>query len=307
MAKRSKPQKKLKRFDINRAAPCTPLAYAAPSASTSISVESSAPLPALLGRSPSPSNPLSRSLTRLVAGRGKAEPPPSILSLDVPMHLAGSPNQWLAALSDLGFSAARAGSGRLELEAAESLDLEGRPHQFIRISMGSSGAQVRYTQTAGQHPARRKLQALQLLMLTLSASNAIPSQSPFARTVADGINAVLELTDTGTDALKLKSESLDKQVRELQARLRQLESQRELDARRQVTDAHTIQTMQDRLGKLETLPDSTLAEELMEWLRAHDGAISVGDFSRHSGVAHARVEDMLDRLCKNGRIQRVKE
>ncbi len=260
-----------------------------------------------MGRSPPPSNPLSRGLTRLVAGRGRQEPPPSILSLDVPIRLNGTPNQWVAALSDLGFTAARVGSGRLELETAESLDLAGRPHQFIRIGMGAAGAQVQYTQTAGQHPARRKLQALQLLMLTLSASNALSSQSPFAQVVANGISSALELTDTSADALKLKSESLEKQVRELTSRLRQLEAQRELDARRQVADAHAIQTLQDRLTRLETLPDSALADELMEWLRAHDGAISIGDFSRHSGVAHARVEDMLDRLCKAGRIQRVNE
>ena len=264
-------------------------------------------MPIVLARSPSPPNPLSRGLTRLVGGRGKAEPPPSILSFDVPVRLSGSPNQWVAALSDLGFTAARVSSGRLELEVAESLDLQGQPHQFIRISMSSAGAQVQYTQTTGQHEARRRLQALHLLMLTLSASNALSSQSPFAQVVANGISSALELTDTGADALKLKSESLDKQVRELQARLRQLEAQRELDARRQVADAHTIQILQDRLTKLETLPDSALAEELMEWLRAHDGAISTGDFSRHLGVAHARVEDMLDRLCKAGRIQRVKE
>lgn len=321
MAKRSKPQKKLKRLGSHASSRTgEPSSRASeldssfvqadssePVPSTSVSSESSAPLPVSMGRSPSPPNPLSRGLSRLVAGRGKQEPPPSIISLDVPIRLSGTPNQWVAALSDLGFTAARVGSGRLELETAESLDLAGQPHQFIRISMGSAGAHVQYTQTASQHPARRKLQALQLLMLTLSASNAISSQSPFAQVVGSGISSALELTDTGTDALKLKSESLEKQVRELQSRLRQLESQRELDARRQVADAHTIQTLQDRLTKLETLPDSALAEELMEWLRAHDGAISVGDFSRHSGVAHARVEDMLDRLCKAGRIQRVKE
>ncbi len=328
MARRSKPKKKLKRFGSHASSharqpsrrsdeqvlsfaqedsPVPETAASAPQAAPSNTAELSPPLPVSMGRSPSPSNPLSRSLTRIVAGRGKQEPPPAILSFDVPMRLSGSPNQWMAALSDLGFTAARAVGGRLDLQAAESLDLAGQPHQFIRISMSPSGAQVQYTQTTGQHPARRKLQALQMLMLTLSASNAVSSQSQFARSVADGISAALELTDTGTDTLKLQSESLEKQVRELTSRLRQLEAQRELDARRQVDDAHSIQTLQERLTKLETLPDSALAEELMEWLRAHDGAISVGDFSRHSGVAHARVEDMLDRLCKAGRIQRVND
>lgn len=317
MARRNKPKKKLAR--LHRSASLRQASLVSSHAHLNVSfprqtgtpaqasIESSAQMPVVLSLSPSPSNPLSRGLSRLVAGRGKAEPPPSILSLDVPVRLTGSPSQWISALSDLGFTAARVGSGRLELESAESLDLAGQPHQFIRISMGTAGAQVQYTQTAGQHPARRRLQALHLLMLTLSASNALSSQSPFAQVVAGAISSALELTDTDTDTLKLKSESLERQVRELQARLRQLEAQRELDARRQVADAHTIQTLQDRLTKLETLPDSALAEESMEWLRAHDGAISIGDFSRHLGVTHARVEDMLDRLCKAGRIQRVNE
>ncbi len=313
MTKRSKSKKKLARSKRNESTVSftqeeTSLqSLSTQQASLPTNFESSPPLPVSTGRSSSPSNPLSRGLTRLVAGRGKQEPPPSVLSLDVPMHLGGSPNQWMSSLSDLGFTAARAGAGRLDLELAESLDLSGQPHQFIRISMSPSGAQAQYTQTATQHPARRRLQALQLIMLTLSASNAVPPQSAFARSVADGISAALELTDTSTDALKLKSESLEKQVRELQARLRQFEAQREADARRQVDDAQSIQTLGARLAKLETLPDSALAEELMEWLRAHDGAISINDFSRHSGVSQARVEDMLDRLCKAGRIQRVGE
>ncbi len=225
--------------------------------------------------------------------------------MQIPIRLLGSPNQWAAALADLGFTAARAGKGRLELEWAESLDVNGKPHQFIRIEMSPAGVNLHYTQGRSQHPARRKLQALQLLLLALSVSHALPSQSPFGQMVAEAVSSALELTNDETDALRLKSETLEKQVGEQAARLRQAEAQREADSRRQVADAQSMQAMQERLAALETLPDSALEEELMEWLRAHDGSISVGDFSRHIGVAHARVADLLDRLCKAGRIQRV--
>ena len=279
---------------------------ASPAAKSSISDELE-PLPMTTSRSSTPKNPLSKGLSRLMGPSRKSEPPPTLQTLQIPIHLSGSPNQWASSLTDLGFTSARAGRGRLEIEWAESLDLQGKPHQFIKIEMSPSGACLHYTKSQSQHPARRKLQALQLLLLTLSVSRAISGQSPLNQLIAESLASALELTDEQTDALRLKSESLGKQVGEQAARLSQAEAQREADARRQVADAQSLQTMQERLAKLETLPDSALEEELMEWLRAHDGSISVGDFSRHLGVTHARVSDLLDRLCKAGRIQRANQ
>ena len=87
--------------------------------------------------------------------------------------------------------------------------------------------------------------------------------------------------------------------------LKQLEAQREADSKRQLADTQTIQALQEKIRHLERLPDSLLDEELMEWLRAHDGQVDAHEAARSLGVAGQRVEDALDRLCKQGRIQRI--
>jgi hypothetical protein len=107
------------------------------------------------------------------------------------------------------------------------------------------------------------------------------------------------------DAIRLRAEASQKQASELQARLGLMEAQREADSKRQLADTQTIQTLQDKIRHLEHLPDSVLDEELMEWLRAHDGSVGVPAVARSLGVVGQRVEDSLDRLCKLGRIQRI--
>ncbi|VVB56974.1 Uncharacterised protein [uncultured archaeon] len=254
---------------------------------------------------PDPAQPLANSLRRLLPG-SVSSGPLSSARFSLPLPLSGSPAQWMQALSDSGFSSSKQSGSRLELELAESLDLHGRPHEFMRLRLEPKQVEVEYSLRADQHPVRRRLQAWQLLLLTLSASGAIHSSPEFSRHLAQLLADALSLLSDDADTLRLKLETVQKQLADAQARLGPLEAQREADAKRALADAQAIQSMQSRIQKLEHLPDSVLEEELMEWLRSHDGSMSVREVSRQLGVGGARVEDMLDKLCKAGRIQRVK-
>jgi len=252
-----------------------------------------------------PLSPLGSHLRKLLPSSPASNPLLSLQQIEIPLELSGSPSQWSAAISDLGFTSLTESAKKLELELAESLDLQGRPHQYVRLTLNPHHLQICYTQSAHLHPVRRKLQALQLALLTLSASGAWRSSSEFQLQIAQAFSDALALVSDDTDSLRLRAESAEKQVAELLARLQPMEAQREADAKRQLADTQTIQSLQEKISHLQHLPDSLLDEELMEWLRAHDGQVHVREAARSIGVAGQRVEDALDRLCKQNRIQRI--
>ncbi len=253
---------------------------------------------------PDPAQPLADQLRRLLPSGSPADV--SAEHFSVPLNLAGSPQQWASGLADLGFSSLSQSRDGLLLELAEALDLQGRPHQFIRLRLSRRGAEAEYTRRADQHPAVRRLQAWHLLLLTLSASGAMPASGEFSRHLSQALSDALALVSEDSQAMHLQLEAMGKQLKELQARIRPMEAQREADAKRALLDAQAIQSLQARIRHLEHLPDSVLEEELMEWLRAHDGSMSIREVARSLGVGGQRVEDALDKLCKAGRIQRVK-
>ena len=252
-----------------------------------------------------PLSPLSTRIRHMLPAGKSSSASVSIQYLDIPLVLTGSSHQWGSALSDLGFTSVKESAKKLELEFAESLDLQGKPHQFIRLILEPKLLRLQYTQETGQHPIRRKLQALQLALLSLSVSGAWHSSAELHQQLAQALSEALALVSEDADALRLRAESAEKQVSESQARLSLMEAQREADSKRQLVDTQTIQALQDKIRHLEHLPDSVLDEELMEWLLAHDGQVNVYEVSRSVGVVGQRVEDALDRLCKAGRIRRI--
>ncbi len=253
---------------------------------------------------PDPVQPIAGSLRRLLPGSSPI--PLTLEHFSFPVGLSGSATQWASSLSDLGLTSLKQNGNALELEMAESLDLQGRPHQFIRLRLEPGKIETFYTLRTDQHPARRRLQVLQLVLLTLSASGSIPYSDECSRHLAQALSDALALMSEDSDSLHLRLEKVQKQMADAQARLGPMEAQREADAKRALSDAQAIQTLQSRIQHLELLPDAALEEEIMEWLRAHDGSLSLRELSRFLGVGGARIEDMLDKLCKSGRIQRVK-
>lgn len=252
-----------------------------------------------------PLSPLGGHLRKMLGANKSSSAPVSLQHIDMPMQLTGSPHAWLAALSDMGFTSMKETAKKLELQFAESLDLQGKPHQFINLILEPSALHLQYTLGAGQHPIRRKLQALRLAFLSLSVSNAWRSSSELHQQIAQALSDALAITSEDSEAMRLRFERAEKHASELKSRLAVMEAQREADSKRQLADAQTIQSLQDKVAHLQHLPDSVLDDELMEWLRAHDGQVNVLQASHSLGVVGQRVEDALDRLCKAGRIKRV--
>lgn len=273
-------------------------AYRAPAPSGALVVDSTPP-PSL--RRPVWSSPRAS----LAALSDAASPKPIIETVELDGPLSGRPKQWMAALSDAGFSRARLLSDALELELDEATDLEGRPYQFIGLWLTPRHITLTYSCRSDCHAARRKLEAARLLLLVLSALPGSKLAGPLGAFLASSLQDALLLSSADLETLSARNAELSEQMRRKNHLIEQLEAQREADAKRLLADAQALERQSRRIEELGRLPDAALDEEVMEWLRAHDGQISLREFSSAHPVPPARVQECLDRLSKGGHISRI--
>ncbi|MDE1798385.1 MAG: hypothetical protein KGH63_03195 [Candidatus Micrarchaeota archaeon] len=250
-------------------------------------------------------HPLPSGLRHLLSSGGAPARKPQVEHAELDARLAGSPRQWMAALSDSGFTSARLQSGTLELEAVQSLDLQGQPHEFVRVRLSPRKISLSYTRLPHQRPERRRLEAARVLLLTLGALPAASPPPSLSAWLSASLQQALESVSESGEQLLFRNSQLEEDNQKLRSRLESLSSQRESDARAMLSQAQALEASQARLEKLSALPDSVLDEEVMEWLRAHDGQISLREVAARHQVAPARVEESLDRLSKSGRIART--
>ncbi len=247
---------------------------------------------------------MASGLQRLLPHDPTLDSKPKVEQIDLDARLAGSPRQWLSALADAGFTGARLQSNALELQAVHSLNLSGQPHEYVSIRLAPHRIRLSYTCLPSQRPERRRLEAARLLLLTLSA---LPVSSPppsLSAWLSRSLDHAISSLQPSTESLLSRNAELEQNCRQLSERLKSMSAQREADARALLSSAQSLEALQARLDQLLTLPDAALDEEVMDWLRAHDGQVRLRELASHHQVAAARIEECLDRLSKAGRIAR---
>ncbi len=244
-------------------------------------------------------------LHKLLSGGSPSGSKPRVIEHALAVPLEGKPAAWMAALSDLGFTSAQVRSDSLELELVQSNDLFGHAHEFIRLSLSRKGLALAYTVLPSQNPARRKLEAARLSLLVLGATRSPSSPPELLSFMAECLDGALANLSLASERLLSRNTELEERVRELDGALKSMASGRESDARKMLADTQAILSLQSRLDALLSLSDRSLDEEVMEWLRSHDGVVSARELGRHLSVPSSRVEASLDRLCKDGLIAKV--
>lgn len=253
---------------------------------------------------PNPSSSLSSKLARLLPHDPSLLAKPKVERLEFEVRLSGSPKHWMHELSDVGFTSANLHKDGLDLELVQSLDLNGQPHQLIHLFLAQKRIRLDYTVLPNHNPVRRRLEAARLLLLALSSLDTEWSSPSLSSFTARALQEALDSVSVQSDELQARVRELQDTCRERESRLSSQQREREADAKKMVADAQHIEAMQSRLRLLDSMPDSALDEEVMEWLRSHDGQISVRQVAALHNLPPARIEQSLDRLSKSGHIAR---
>ncbi|MFH1306686.1 MAG: hypothetical protein ABIH83_03480, partial [Candidatus Micrarchaeota archaeon] len=229
------------------------------------------------------------------------------VSIKLAVNLKANPHSWAKSVANLGFSEINSTKNSLSLTKIQSLDFENKPHQFIKLSLTKKSLTISYTLLLAQNPIRRKLEAARLAFLTLSSLGMPSLTPPVSAFISQCIDESISFVSADTDILSSKNHEFEKIAKEQNERIQNLYAEREKLAKRSLTDTKKLQELSSQLEKLTSTPDSVIDDNVFAWLLSHDGQINISEFSSQYNFPSARIEHSLDRLCKSGKIARVKK
>lgn len=209
-------------------------------------------------------------------------------------------------LGELGFNRISTGKTSTRLMYVESETLSKKPYRYIEFIVTPTGLSVNFTITPETNEKKRIIDVSELLLrFLIYAGYENVDMKPIFRTILEGMAGVREIIDTNYEVLINKHEKLKKEhentVKKLEETMKALES---ADRRLQSME-RKVQELEQRIKELEVVSDESLKEMLIEWLKLHQGKINVYQFAKLHGLPTARVEEGLDRLMKEGYIEKV--
>ncbi|MFH0927161.1 MAG: hypothetical protein V1822_01130 [Candidatus Micrarchaeota archaeon] len=223
----------------------------------------------------------------------------------ISMRLNGSPKEWAKSLCDCGFNSLEQKSSSLIATKIESYDFSQNPHSYVCLHFQKGSMELTYTLLDAQNPALRNLQAAHIALLALSAIGGSSLSPQFCAYISNSLSDAQKLITPAQASLEHDNSKMGKTIRELEEKLAFLYAQKDQDARSLLEAAKRSEKLEGRLSELEKIPDSALDSLALSWLTSHDGQICVQEFCQEHKITPARLEESLDRLCKQSRIKRV--
>jgi len=215
-------------------------------------------------------------------------------------------SQLASRFGELGFSTISYGKDRLVVEKLLGEDMKGKPALDYRITFLEDSIEFVYGLPPNVSKKARMLELLPLLLNVLNLSEDFYDVKPSS--VFTHVTTLL--TDLGKvvdkDAVELSAEleDLKSKFSSLNSRYEELVGSSEENARILLECERRRDELRKVLEKQQAMSDERLKEELYLWLKMHNGSIDLGEFGKVHNVQHARIEDGLNMLIREGYVKR---
>lgn len=228
-------------------------------------------------------------------------------SFKVRAKLKGSLSNIMKELSHLGFTSLELKKNQIIAMSVEREDIRGRPYLYIKFSFDKDGITVEYTSPPEVNKDKRLLDVVILTfkVLLLLKEYDVHWEDLFSMvlnvlSVAD--NLFTDNYSTLLNKYQLLKEDYDKVKKERDELYKVLDKNNSKMAQME----KEMDQLRARISKLEGMSDDVLKEELLIWLRNHQGKINVSEFAKIYNISPARVEEGLDLLLKGGYIAKAR-
>ncbi|VVC01659.1 Uncharacterised protein [uncultured archaeon] len=209
-------------------------------------------------------------------------------------------------ISSLGFDSIAASGREAVVRKAQGAAIFGRQGRFVEIRIRKEEVRLRYACPKGADPHIWRLHATLLLLRVL---RLLPSIKADAASLAEFILPALELSEQVAsqpyESLRKRYADLEADFAGLSSRNRRAMRTAEEEAARMLELESENGALQERVAKLEAVPDTALREMLLAWLSTHRGSFDVAEFSAAKNVPPARCEEGLEALMQEGAIIRL--
>ncbi|MCM8830699.1 MAG: hypothetical protein NC918_00695 [Candidatus Omnitrophica bacterium] len=229
---------------------------------------------------------------------------PKQLKILIPIKLSKSPSFWIKNLAEVGFSSVTQTEQNLELKFILAEDSSGKEHEAIKIKI-SKNEFILEVLAEQKNLYKRKLEALRLAILVLSLIEPEQKNSKLFSEIAKGLEEAISLIDAKAALLLIENSKLKEENSNLLKKLENSNNEKELLTKKLMQNSIKISELNSKLQRLLEVPDSIIQDELLEWLKIHEGQINISDFCVRYSYPPSRVIENLDKLAKMGKISRV--
>ncbi|MFN3909870.1 MAG: hypothetical protein ACK4J0_01385 [Candidatus Anstonellaceae archaeon] len=229
---------------------------------------------------------------------------PKLLKILIPLKLSKSPSFWLQNLSNLGFSSVSQTKEELQLSLILAEDSSGKEHESIKIKLSKSQLTLEIL-AEQKNFLKRKLEGLRFSILILSLIEHEEKNSKLFSKIAETLEEAINLIDAKTALILNENSVLKDENLQLQKKLSNALLDKELLTKKLMQNSIKISELNSKLQKLLEIPDVVIMDEILEWLKTHNGQINISEFCVRYSYPPSRVVENLDKLAKMGKISRV--
>jgi hypothetical protein len=188
----------------------------------------------------------------------------------------------------------------------ESSSFAGRSILFSEIEIRKDCALLRYSCQKGSDEAMRRLHATLLFLRALRlVPNLKADLSELSAFLLPAVESAEDISTTPFELARKKCADLSSTLSELSAKNRMLSRASEEAAGYCSELERRASALQERVRKLEQVPDQALKEMVSEWLSSHRGAFNAAAAAKALGISPARCEEGLSMLLEDGAIRKI--
>ncbi len=235
-------------------------------------------------------------------------PSPKVDGFRMKVKLKGKLADVARALSSISFLKIAQGKDAVNAAYVESRSIDKTPYLFSLLKFKKGEIEVVYTIPSNSTPTKRKLDVLRYLlnMITLIEPYYEIDSKVIYQLIEETMRQLEEYTTGDYKTLYKDYDQIKREVENLRRASRIYKGQVKGLTKENYELKNENDELKIRFEKLHGgISDTVLTSRLQDWIAEHRGAINVVEFARYNKVPETRVEDILNRLVRQGYIEQV--
>ncbi len=187
----------------------------------------------------------------------------------------------------------------------DSRDIDGVPYLFTLIYLNPDSIEVMYTVTPEISMRKRRLELLRYVanIITLLSDAYTIDMPSFIQLLDIFLEDIKEFATLDYEKLYTKYDALLSRVEEMKRSIERLNESNEKISKDMIELRDERNELKLRVEELEKYSDDALMLKIQDWIREHDNTIDVSEFCRLYKVRESRVEEILNRMVREGFLE----
>ena len=190
----------------------------------------------------------------------------------------------------------------------DSRDIDGAPYLFNILYLNADSIEMMYTVTPEISMRKRQLELLRYTtnMLTLLKDAYDVDLASYMQVLDIFLAEIKEFATSDYEKLYIKYDALLAKVEETQKQYERMKESNEKISKDTLEMRDEKNELKMKVDELEKFSDDALMLKIQDWIREHGNEINLGDFCKLYKVSESRVEQILNKMVREGYSETVR-